>query len=77
MLVSDDAIRENIQLSFYQTGKQQLHEKTTLNVPRVVFSCTPGASLGSSSRHWGRVISKQGGALSGEGRFLEGRSQRR
>ena len=66
MLVGDDDIREKHLLSFYQTGNNSA--KGTLSTCRGgPFSCTPGASLGNSSRHRGRVISEQGGALSGVG----------
>lgn len=60
MLVGDDAIRENIYSPFTNRTDNN-SEKTTLNVPRVVFSCTPGGSSGGQLK------------ASGEGNFKTGR----
>ena len=62
MLVGDDDIREKHLLSFYQTGKQQLHERDSLNVPRGSLLFDPGG-----------VFQKRGGVHIGEGAVPEGR----
>ena len=43
MILDNDAIGKTSNTLLLPKGKK-LHEKTTLNVPRVVFSCTPGGS---------------------------------
>ena len=45
MLVGDDAIREKHPLSFYQTGKQQLRKRDSLNVPRGSLLFDPGGCI--------------------------------
>lgn len=42
MLVGDDAIDKTSILSFYQTGKQQLRKRDSLNVPRGSLLFDPG-----------------------------------
>ena len=61
MLVGDDDIREKHLLSFYQTGKQQLRKRGSLNVPRGSLLFTPGG-----------VFLKRDGVHIGEGIVPEG-----
>lgn len=71
--MGDDAIRENIQYSPFTKRTDNNSEKATLNVPRVVFSCTPGGSSGGQLNASGEGYFRTGGVHMGEGAVPEGR----
>ena len=74
MLVGDDDIREkNIYSPFTKRVNNNSTKRPLSTCRGWFFHALRGASLGNSSRHWGRVVLEQAGDYPGRGRFPEGR----